>query len=376
MSVANTVDNGWLQNDPLVEQWQQAIREATHPVQPIGGRTKSALLAANAVSQIETQSLSGIVAYDPSEFLITAKAGTLVSDLVEELAKHEQYLPFDPLFAAPNTDKVGLRSTLGGTVASGMGGPSRLLYGGIRDFVMEVAMLDGLGRLVRGGGKVVKNAAGFDTPKMMVGSYGRLGILLEVTLKVFPRPQSQATMRIEFDTVQAAVQAMQRVLAKPLPISGLVIDQQRAMTIHAAGPTASLSGVVDRIQSNLSGKQASVSFFRFEDRRDDHLDWIESKDVDRPLVRIGVSPLQVVELDRRLSLAGYEFFHASACSICWVRTPVEKLATLDSMLNELNLSAVVVRGQVDQPFLGSLAWLTMAKQIQHAVDPHSRFVRW
>ena len=107
------------------------------------------------------------------------------------LAEHGQYLPFDPPLAAAG-------ATLGGTVAAGLSGPGRYRYGGVRDFVLGVRFVDGMGNLVRGGGKVVKNAAGFDFPKLMVGSLGRLGVLAELSFKVFPQPPAFATLAVSY----------------------------------------------------------------------------------------------------------------------------------------------------------------------------------
>src|SRR5436190_11409249 len=114
--------------------------------------------------------LSGMMEYDPAEFTFTALAGTPLAVVQKELAGNGQYLPFDPPLAAQG-------ATLGGTVAAGLSGPGRLRYGGVRDFIVGVQWVDGSGTVIRGGGKVVKNAAGFDFPKLFTGSLGRLGIL-------------------------------------------------------------------------------------------------------------------------------------------------------------------------------------------------------
>ena len=115
-----------------------------------------------------------------SEFTFTALAGTPVREIAAALAERGQYLPFDPMLREAG-------ATLGGTVAAGLSGPGRFRYGGLRDFILGVRFVDGEGRLLRLGGKVVKNAAGFDLPKFFVGSLGRFGVLAEMTFKVFPK---------------------------------------------------------------------------------------------------------------------------------------------------------------------------------------------
>lgn len=168
----------------------------------VGARTKPRLsLVESDVALLSTSGLSGIVEYDPSEFTFTALAGTPVREIAAALAERGQYLPFDPLLAEAG-------ATLGGTVASGLSGPGRFRYGGLRDFILGVQFVDGEGRLLRMGGKVVKNAAGFDLPKFFVGSLGRYGVLTEITFKVFPRASTFRTVRIPAEDAAAVMIAM------------------------------------------------------------------------------------------------------------------------------------------------------------------------
>src|SRR4051794_9908021 len=163
----------------------------------IGAGTKPRLSAVDAV-KLSTARLRGISEYDPSEFTFTALAGTPVREIAAALAERGQYLPFDPPL-------VEAGATLGGTVAAGLSGPGRFRYGGLRDFILGVRFVDGMGRLLRLGGKVVKNAAGFDVPKFLVGSLGRFGVLAEVTFKVFPCPPTALTIRIPVERISSAL---------------------------------------------------------------------------------------------------------------------------------------------------------------------------
>ncbi len=370
MSMQAVDSTEMLAQDAVVQQFQHQILQSETTVQPVGNRTKSTLISPSA-RHLQTTALSGIVTYDPSEFLITAKCGTAMAELCDQLSKNGQYLPFDPLF-------IDQGATLGGTIASGISGPDRLLYGGVRDFVMEVAMLDGLAKIVRGGGKVVKNAAGFDSPKMMVGSYGRMGVLLEATLKVFPTPQSHATLLVQHTSIDLAVETVQKVLQKPLPICSVVIDSQHTVTFRVAGPSTSLSGVVNRIQSllPLSAKAHAAESDRAA--RESLVHWLElPTEADQLLIRIGCSSKQVVQLDQVLSqLAPGNYLHCGAGSVTWLKMSRELLAQLDEQLQHLCLSAVVVRGQAERPFVGNLGWLSLARNVQMAVDPQQRFVAW
>ncbi len=153
-------------------------------------------------------------------------------------------MPFDPVLIQGG-------ATLGGSIASGISGPCRLLYGGLRDFMLEVQLCDSAGREIRGGGKVVKNAAGFDLPKLVVGSYGRMGIITEATLKVFPRPAGHLTLRIACSSLRSSLERAVKLLSMPLPIAALEIEPGPELLVRIAGPVDSLSGMAERINRAL-----------------------------------------------------------------------------------------------------------------------------
>src|SRR5262245_36002196 len=170
-----------------VDELVEAVRSTPHLL-AVGAQTKPRLSKTDAVA-LDTRRLKGITEYDPGEFTFTAYAGTPLAEISTALAEKGQYLPFDPVLA-----KSG--ATLGGSVAAGLSGPGRFRYGGLRDFILGVRFVDGSGQLLHLGGKVVKNAAGFDLPKFFVGSLGRFGVLAELTFKVFPRPASRLTLKL------------------------------------------------------------------------------------------------------------------------------------------------------------------------------------
>lgn len=157
----------------------------------VGGGTKPRMSAvAPEFARLSMAQLRGIVEYEPSEFTFTGFAGTPIREIMAALGERGQYLPFDPMLVLAG-------ATLGGTVAAGLSGPGRVRFGGLRDFILGVRFVDGEGRLLRLGGKVVKNAAGFDVPKFLVGSAGRFGVIAELSFKVFPRPVASRTLRLD-----------------------------------------------------------------------------------------------------------------------------------------------------------------------------------
>lgn len=129
----------------------------------------------------------GIIDYQPTELIITVRAGTLIADVITLLAANDQMLPFEPVL-------FGESATIGGMVACGVSGPGQLAYGPMRDHVLGIVIIDGKGRLAHFGGQVIKNVAGFDVSRLMVGARGTLGVLLEVTFKVLPKPKVEQTL--------------------------------------------------------------------------------------------------------------------------------------------------------------------------------------
>ncbi len=155
-----------------IEEVQEVVRGAEPGMRllPVAGGTKPALSSSSRadVQRLDVSELTGVLEYDPAELTLTALAATPLVEVQTALAEHGQHLPFDPPLAEAG-------ATLGGVVATGAAGAGAWRNGGVRDFVIGVRFVDGTGRLITGGGKVVKNAAGFDLPKLMVGSIGRLG---------------------------------------------------------------------------------------------------------------------------------------------------------------------------------------------------------
>jgi glycolate oxidase FAD binding subunit len=224
-----------------LDELRDAVLSAPR-VLAVGAQTKPRLSAMDAV-KISTRQLRGIVEYDPSEFTFTALAGTPVHEIVAALAERGQYLPFDPML-------VEAGSTIGGVIASGLSGPGRFRYGGVRDFILGVRFVDGLGRLLRMGGKVVKNAAGFDVPKFLVGSLGRFGAIGEVTFKVFPRPASTLTLE-----VAAEVKTLTQAAGARWELHALdVLPGGEKIVMRLGGPAVALEALAREILAKFPGE--------------------------------------------------------------------------------------------------------------------------
>ena len=218
----------------------QAAHAANTPLVIQGGGSK--LFYGNACrgERLDTRALSGIVDYQPNELVLTARAGTPLAEIEALLAEHQQMLAFEPPhFGA---------ATLGGCVAAGLSGPRRISAGAVRDFVLGVRMIDGCGQALRFGGQVIKNVAGYDVSRLMVGALGTLGLITEVSLKVLPKPASERSLQFEMDEAHA-IDAMNRWAAQPLPLS--------ASAWHAGLLCVRLSGAdsaVAAAQAKLGGE--------------------------------------------------------------------------------------------------------------------------
>ncbi|HEX4510558.1 MAG TPA: FAD-binding protein, partial [Burkholderiaceae bacterium] len=162
-----------------------------------GAGTKDPLAGPCDAQWLDLRGHAGIVDYEPSELFATVRAGTPLAELEAALAAGGQCLPFEP----PRlTGAQGVRGgTVGGMVAAGLAGPARAAVGGVRDFVLGALVLDGRGELLRFGGEVMKNVAGYDVSRLLAGSWGALGAICEVSLKVLPVPPATLTLRFDMD---------------------------------------------------------------------------------------------------------------------------------------------------------------------------------
>ena len=238
----------------LREQFSEAIKQAIERRRPVrirGSGSKDFYGGVPKGEVIDTTRYTGIVDYAPEELVITARAGTPLAEIEAALAAQGQMLPFEPPHFGP-------RATLGGCVAAGLSGPRRASLGAVRDFVLGVHMMDGNADALRFGGQVMKNVAGYDVSRVMAGSLGTLGLILEVSLKVLPRPKAEATVQFECDEV-LALDKMNRWAGEPLPISATCYHDQ-VLTLRLSGAETA----VQAAQAKLGGQAlaAGEEFWR------------------------------------------------------------------------------------------------------------------
>ncbi len=217
----------------LQERVQRAVAEK-RPLELRGGGTKIFYGREPSGERLEVQGHSGVVNYEPRELVLTVRAGTPLAEIEQLLAEQGQMLPFEP-------PRFGEQATLGGTIACALSGSRRPWSGSARDFVLGVRMINGRGEILRFGGEVMKNVAGYDVSRFMCGALGTLGLLLEISLKVLPRPEEELTL-VQVRNAEEALQLMNRWSGKPLPLSAACFDGLYLHLRLSGTPTAVAAG--------------------------------------------------------------------------------------------------------------------------------------
>jgi len=203
-----------------------------------GGGTKD-WYGQNVVGDVfDTRPYAGVVDYEPSELVVTARCGTPLAEIEALLAQNGQMLAFEP-------PRFGAGSTIGGVVACGLSGPRRASAGALRDFVLGAQLMDGRGELLNFGGQVMKNVAGYDVSRLLAGSLGTLGLITQVSLKVLPVPYCEASIRFELDEI-AALRCMNEWAGQPLPVSA-TCWHKGVLTVRLSGAQAAVKAALSRL---------------------------------------------------------------------------------------------------------------------------------
>ncbi|EMI20683.1 FAD linked oxidase domain-containing protein [Rhodopirellula maiorica SM1] len=358
-----------------IDEVREALLASEHAV-IVGNQTKPPLSSAGPLSSsgtscntISVHGLSGVVQYEPSEFTFTAYAGTKVADVQAVLSERGQYLPFDPML-------VRAGATLGGTIAAGLSGPGRFRYGSIRDFFLGAKLILGDGTIVNVGGKVVKNAAGFDIPKFLVGSCGQYGGMIEVTFKVFPKPVDSATLRLPCESAEVALQKMASAAVSRWELDA--IDYHHATStiyFRQRGPREASSAIASEMQTQfpeleqLDADTANTFWSSITE-----LDWSAEA---THVVKIPTTPRQFPELCQAIAAAVPGTLHVSGCgSVVWAAMKdADSLVALESVLTQLGHRGLCVRGNSDHVYLNRQSTADIEVAVQQAFDPDGRLKR-
>ncbi|MEX1167030.1 MAG: glycolate oxidase subunit GlcE [Hydrogenophaga sp.] len=237
----------------LIDQIKTASA-ARKPLRIAGGDTKSFYGNPTSGEPLSTAGWRGITSFEPTELVVTVRAGTPLVELEAALAEKGQCLPFEP-------PRFGAVSTIGGVVAAGLAGPSRAAAGGVRDFVLGMQFINGQGEWLTFGGQVMKNVAGYDISRVMAGSLGTLGVITDVSLKVLPFATAEATLVFELGQAEALEQ-LHRWGGQPLPINAScwVKDQTQPnapelLFVRLRGAVAAVEAACERLAQEANGQR-------------------------------------------------------------------------------------------------------------------------
>ena len=228
--------------DPALAELSDRIRAAAAARRALcirGGGSKDFFGQAPVGDRLDVRSYRGIVGYEPTELVISARCGTPLLEVEATLAERGQMLAFEP-------PGFGGAATIGGVVAAGLSGPRRASAGAVRDFVLGATLLDGAGQALRFGGQVMKNVAGYDVSRLACGSLGILGPIVEVSLKVQPLPAAVCTLRMAIDE-RAALHAINQWSGQPLPLSASLWCDG-SLTLRLSGAPAAVEAAAARFQ--------------------------------------------------------------------------------------------------------------------------------
>ncbi|HQS57482.1 MAG TPA: glycolate oxidase subunit GlcE [Gallionellaceae bacterium] len=257
----------------LQQKVQDAITQNT-PLNICGSGSKHFLGRSTQGECLSLVEHRGIIEYDPRELVLTARAGTPLAGIEAELANAGQMLTFEP-------PHFGAAATLGGTIACGLSGPRRPYAGAARDAVLGCKIINGQGEILSFGGQVMKNVAGYDVSRLMVGAYGTLGVLLEISLKVLPRPAASLTLMHEHSTDES-IRYMSHLLTQPMPVDA-ACHQDGHTFIRIAGSEQA----VKHAQKQMGGEPVNDASAFWQSVREQQHTFFSSL---KPLYRVMVKP--------------------------------------------------------------------------------------
>lgn len=336
-------------NETQARDMIRVARMAGETLDIVGAGTKAALgHVAKADHRLSSAGLSGIVTYNPAEMVMTAKAGTPISIIEAALVEHRQRLAFEPVDFRRiyGLDETGRQPTIGGIFATNMSGPRRFTAGAARDALIGVRFINGFGEIIRNGGRVMKNVTGLDIVKLMAGSYGTLGLMSEVTFKVSPLPQAQASVMIAGLDDESAARLMASAMGMSFEISGAAFLPESCVGRFSSGISQHGGIVVLRLEGpdfsvtervkNLDTKMGMHGSVRVLTGRQSNVLWSEIRDVapfqasqQKPLWRVSVAPMAGARLLGALRMeTGVDGYYDWQGGLLWLQMEAEPEAGL------------------------------------------------
>jgi len=341
-------------NDVVVE-WAERIREAADKQAPLrirGGGSKDFYGCALRGETFETSAYRGIIDYDSTELVLSARSGTPLAEIEAALAQENQMLAFEPPHFGP--------ATLGGCIAAGLSGPRRAAAGSVRDFVLGVRILDGRGADLAFGGRVIKNVAGYDVSRLIAGAMGTLGVILDMSLKVLPVPAAEQTLQLAMNK-NDAIRALNLWAAQPLPITA-TCHAGNTLTLRLSGADAGITAAAARI----GGQRIDDGAGFWSGLREQQHDFFQGDD---PLWRLAVKSSAPA-----LPLPGQQLIEWNG-ALRWIKTTTEAALVRD-VARKAGGHATLFRSQeTTEPAFHPLpdALLQLHRRLKQTFDPAGIF---
>jgi glycolate oxidase FAD binding subunit len=338
----------------LTETLQATVKQALAKKQTlriVGGSSKSFLQAATGDTELNLSGHTGVIAYEPSELFITVHAGTPMAEIEALLAQHNQMLACEP-------PHFGDKATLGGVVACGFSGSRRPFAGGVRDHILGVHIINGAGEILQFGGQVMKNVAGFDVSRLMAGARGTLGVLLELSIKVMPKPELEETLLFECP-LAAAPKRMSERARRSMPISALAWAEGRIF-LRLEGTIATIRAAHTQIGGEAT---ASSAYFWETVREQTHPFFSRSE----PLWRLSLPPAATLDMPEDDVLMDW------GGGLRWWYTD-KPAAEIEALASEHGGYAYLFRSAT--PVVGATppsSLLAIHQRLKKSFDPHGIF---
>lgn len=335
--MSSTAHSAFFVPHPALTVLQERIRaaQADGARLHISGSASKDFVGARALPEqrLDTRALAGILSYEPSELVVTAWAGTPLAELQALLAERGQCLPFEPPHFGPG-------ATVGGMVAAGLSGPARASVGAVRDYVLGAQLLNGRAERLNFGGQVMKNVAGYDVSRLLAGSWGRLGVMAQLSLKVLAQAPAEATLRFALEQAQALAQ-LNAWGGQPLPLNASCWrqeDGQGQLYLRLRGARAAVQAACQRLGGERLGDAQSAS--DWADCAEQRLPWFTQRAPGHALWRLSVpDSAPPLTLPDGLGAPLIEWHGA----LRWLQAPPEAGAALQQAAAAVGGSAMLFR---------------------------------
>jgi len=357
-------------NSDISQQLQQQIQQAFEQQKAlsiVGGNSKAFYGRVDerigSAEKLDVSAHRGVLSYEPTELVITARAGTRLAEIEKLLHDNGQMLPFEPPSYADS-------ATIGGTIACNLSGPRRAYAGAARDLLLGCKIINGKGEMMSFGGEVMKNVAGYDVSRLMAGALGTLGVLLEVSLKVLPKAEKEVTQMLEYSPSEA-LDKIHTWSQTPLPISASSYHDS-ILRVRFSGATKAVNAAIETVGGETVGSDAMHEDQHYwQSLKEQQLDFFTGDDAStRPLWRISMAS-DIESLELPAGYANDDCLYEWGGALRWLKSdaPAEVMQSAASAVDGHASLFRHQHGSIFQPLTPGL--LRIHKNLKQAFDPQN-----